>query len=114
VQHTAAGLIVAWVDLSVALNITSLSFYRRLLHSSFSELRVASAAVIKTFVSKGIKDPREKLEVYKALDVVSMLDPLLQTDDEAFRAAIGSILAPFGQDLIAIFDDVSDGLLASR
>lgn len=62
---------------------------------------------MRTFVGKGIKEPSEKIEVMKGLDIITLLEPLAQTEDEEFRAGLGVILAVYGGDLIALSDDVS-------
>ena len=70
---------------------------------------------MRTFVNKGIKDPAEKLEELKVLDVVALLDPLeaqtrnVQDDPDmlAFRAALGMVYAGYGDALIELEEDVS-------
>ncbi|WVQ96040.1 hypothetical protein IAU59_003140 [Kwoniella sp. CBS 9459] len=97
-----------WVDLGVSLNPKSLAFYQRLLQSRHMALRTASAAILRTFVVKGIQDPQSRLEVLKVLNVVSIVDPLeaetrgVKDNEEAvnFRAAIASLLAAYGIELI--------------
>ncbi|WVF68493.1 hypothetical protein IAT40_003260 [Kwoniella sp. CBS 6097] len=97
-----------WVDLQVSLNPKSLAFYQRLLQSRYMALRTASAAIIRTFVVKGIQDPQARLEVLKVLNVVAIVDPLevetrgVKDNEEAiaFRAAIASLLAAYGTELI--------------
>ncbi|OCF35216.1 exportin-T [Kwoniella heveanensis BCC8398] len=97
-----------WVDLGVSLNPKSLAFYQRLLQSRHMPLRTASAAILRTFVVKGIQDPQARLEVLKVLNVVAIVDPLeaetrgVKDNEEAiaFRASIASLLAAYGTELI--------------
>ena len=77
-------------------------------------LRLPAAAVYKTFVSKGIKIPAERLQVFQILDIVATLDPLeaatKESKDEetvAFRAAIGGVLQVFGSELVTYVMAVS-------
>lgn len=109
-----ADFLLAWVDLSVALTPKSLSLYHRFLQSSYTPLRTSTTAIMRIFVAKGIKEPSEKLEVMKVLNVLSLLDPLeSQTrgaPDDAmvtFRAGLGGILAAYGTELIALTEVVS-------
>jgi exportin-T len=104
----------AWVDLTVALTPTSLSFFLRLLQQPITSLRILSASVIKTFVGKGVKEPSDRLQVLKVLNVLSVLDPLeAQTrdtgDDEVVtvRVALAGVLALYGTELILFFENVS-------
>ena len=77
-------------------------------------LRIPTAIVIRTFVAKGIKDPSERLQVLKVLDVISLLDPLetetRSTQDDAnveiFRTAIGGVLTVYGTELIIFMEEV--------
>ncbi|ORY34741.1 armadillo-type protein [Naematelia encephala] len=103
-----------WTDLAVSLTQQTLPFYHRLLRQPITSLRISSAAVIRTFVAKGIKDPSERLSVLKAVGVIDMLDPLeistrdASKDDSemtAFRAALGSILQQYGSGLLAEMED---------
>lgn len=72
---------------------------------------------MRTLVTKGIKEPADKLEELKVLDVVSLLDPLeaqsRDTQDEAaisFRATLGSVYAGYGSALIDLEENVSDSM----
>lgn len=69
---------------------------------------------MRTLVTKGIKEPADKLEELKVLDVISLLDPLeAQTRDTqddsivAFRATLGSVYAGYGSALIDLEENVS-------
>ena len=94
----------------------TLAFYSRLLDQGITSLRIPAASLLKTLVGKGIKDPAEKLQVLKILNVVSLLDPLEASTREtkgdselvAYRVAIGGILQVFGSELVSFVDNVSD------
>lgn len=70
---------------------------------------------MRTFVTKGIKEPADKLEELKVLDIVALLDPLetqtrnIQDDPDmlAFRAALGQVYAGYGDTLIELEENVS-------
>jgi exportin-T len=105
---------VAWVDLTVALTPESLSFFHRLLRGSVPSLRILSASILRTFIAKGVKEPADRLQVLRVLDILPMLDPLeAQTrdtsDDEVntFRVALAGTLALYGAELIAFSENVS-------
>ena len=111
----AAADAAAWVDLAVSLTPKTLQFYQRLLQHSILSLRIPAAAIMKTFVAKGTKEPSEKLQVLKVLNIVSLLDRHeVQTrgatgdpDIVDFRAALGSLLAVYGAELVSFVEDVS-------
>lgn len=79
---------------------------------------------MKTFVTKGIKEPADKLEELKVLDIVALLDPLeaqtrnvnAQDDPEmlAFRAALGQVYAGYGDALIELEENVSHDFTALK
>jgi exportin-T len=104
----------AWVDLTVALTPESLAFFHRLLRGSVPSLRILSASIIRTFIAKGVKEPADRLQVLRVLDILPMLDPLeAQTrdtnDDEVntFRVALAGTLALYGGELITFSENVS-------
>lgn len=82
-------------------------------------LRIPTATIIRTFVAKGVKDPAERLQVLKVLDIISLLSPLeAETRDTkndadvvAFRAALGGILSVYGTELILFIEEVSFSLI---
>nr|XP_019043552.1 exportin-T [Kwoniella bestiolae CBS 10118]OCF22482.1 exportin-T [Kwoniella bestiolae CBS 10118] len=102
-----------WVDLGVSLQPKSLALYHRLLRSSHIPLRTATANIIKSLAAKGVQDPQARLEVLRVLNLVSLVDPLesetrgVKDNEEviAFRAAVASILATFGTELIGFFEN---------
>ena len=103
------------MDLAVSLTPKTLSFYHRVLRQSIVSLRIPTANVIRTFIAKGVKDPVERLQVLKVLDVISLLetseaetrDTKNDVDLVAFRAALGGILSVFGCELILFIEEVS-------
>ena len=70
--------------------------------------------MIKVLVAKGLKDPAERLNVLRILDIVSVLDPLeastRDTKDDAdvlaFRVSLGGILNVYGTQLIDFIEEV--------
>ena len=107
--------LTAWIDLSVSLTPRTLAFYHRLIQHSSLQLKTSTAAIFRTFVAKGIKEPHEKLEELKVLDIVSLLEPLeAQTRDVgddseklAFRAGLAAIYAAYATALIELEENVS-------
>ncbi|TXT13691.1 hypothetical protein VHUM_01058 [Vanrija humicola] len=99
-----------WVDLAVSLTPDTLSFYQQLLQQDVTSLRIPAAGIIRTFAAKGMKDPAEKLQVLKVLDIISLVDPLEQQtrgvkeDHElvTFRAALAGVVQAYGTELIKI------------
>lgn len=83
-------------------------------HSSL-QLKTSTASIFRTFVAKGIKEPHEKLEELKVLDIVALLEPLeAQTRDVgddseklAFRAGLAAIYAAYATALIELEENVS-------
>lgn len=74
--------------------------------------------IFRSFVAKGIKEPQDKLEELKVLDIVGLLEPLeAQTrevgDDSdllTFRAALAAIYAAYATALIELEENVSSHL----
>lgn len=105
---------LAWIDLSVSLTPRTLEFYRRLIQNPSLQLRTSTAVIFRSFVAKGIKEPQDKLEELKVLDIVGLLEPLeAQTrevgDDQellAFRAALAAIYAAYATALIELEENV--------
>lgn len=70
---------------------------------------------MRAFVTKGIKEPADKLEEMKVLNIVALLEPLeaqtrnVQDDSDmlAFRAALGSVYAGYAAALIELEENVS-------
>lgn len=98
------------MDLSVALTPDTLNFYHQVLQQDVTSLRTLAAGILRTLTGKGMRDPSEKLQVLKVLDIPSVLDPLeSQTrtakDDHAmvlFRASLASVLQVYGTELIKL------------
>lgn len=69
---------------------------------------------MRTFVTKGIKEPADKLEELRVLGIPALLDPLeaqtrnVQDDPDmlAFRAALGQVYAGYGDALIELEENV--------
>jgi exportin-T len=105
---------IAWIDLSVSLTPRTLEFYQRLIQNPSLQLRTSTAVIFRSFVAKGIKEPQDKLEELKVLDIVGLLEPLeAQTrdvgDDQellAFRAALAAIYAAYATALIELEENV--------
>lgn len=65
-------------------------------------------------MAKGLKDPAERLNVLRILDIVSVLDPLeastRDTKDDAdvlaFRVSLGAILNVYGTQLVDFIEEV--------
>lgn len=103
---------LAWIDLGVALNPTTLPFYHRLLHQPILSFRTATAGIYRTLVAKGIQDPSSRLQVLRVLAPVAVIDPL-ETETRGgkseevatFRASLGVVLSAYGVALIGISDN---------
>lgn len=106
----------AWVELGVSLTPQTLAFYHRLLQQPIMSLRTVTTTILRTFIAKGTQDPAERLQILKALDVISLLDPLENstqiaskddTDMTAFRAGLAGVLQTYGSELIEYIENVS-------
>jgi exportin-T len=102
-------LTAAWVDLTVALTPETLGFYHQVLQQDVTSLRTLAAGILRTFTAKGMRNPSEKLEVLKFLNILSLLDPLeSQTrskedhDMVLFRASLAGVLQVYGTELIKL------------
>lgn len=92
----------------------TLSFYQRLLRQPLLSLQAAGAVQLRTLVAKGVKEPAERLNVLRILDVVSIIDPLevstrdTKDNDEAlaFRVAVAGVINIYGVQLIEFIDEV--------
>ncbi|KAL7425109.1 pre-tRNA nuclear export protein [Cryptotrichosporon argae] len=104
----ALGSWTPWVDLSVTLTPQTLAFYRQLLQQPILTLATPTANVIRSFITKGLQDPAEKLQVLRALEIVALVDPLEtqtrnQGDDATmFRVALGNVVQSYGVELLKL------------
>jgi len=102
----------AWIDISVSLTPDTLAFYKQVLQQQqFLSLRGSASKLLMAITNKGMKDPSEKLQVLRVLDLVPLIDPIeaetreLAKDDPdivAFRTKLSGLLSTYGEELIAI------------
>ena len=68
-------------------------------------LRIPAVTIYRSLIARGMKDPAERLPMFRVLDIVNLLVPLESStrgNDEVveFRTAIGGVLGTYGSELL--------------
>ncbi|ORX37714.1 tRNA binding protein [Kockovaella imperatae] len=93
-----------WIDLSVSLTPDTLAFYQRLIKST--PLKVPTATIFRTLVTRGMQDTSERLQVFGILDIASLVDELEpNAKEDDFRAALGTLIGSYATELINMSAD---------
>ena len=92
-------------------------------------IRLAPSTALLRIVSKGLKEPSDKLQLIKVLSLTQVLDALekktraeqqsRQGDDadegeESYREALGRLLNQYGLELVKLVDDVRGAFIFIR
>ncbi|KZO89899.1 ARM repeat-containing protein [Calocera viscosa TUFC12733] len=107
---------VHWLDINLTVTPITIPLLYRLINHRFLPFRMAASDALHRLVSKGLQDPRDKLQLIKVLSLPQSLDTLEQqtrmpdrTDEEDeelhFRESLGKLLGAVGSELLRIPDD---------
>jgi exportin-T len=107
-----------WVDINLTVTPTTIPLLFTLLSDPSLSVRMAAAGALRRIVSKGLKEPADKLRLVKVLSLGQVLDSLEErtraeqiargddTDEgeESYREALGRLLNVLGLELIKLAD----------
>ncbi|KAH9002895.1 ARM repeat-containing protein [Lactarius hatsudake] len=112
------GSYAGWVDINLTVTPTTIPLLFNLLSDPSLSIRMASAGALRRIVSKGLKEPADKLQLIKVLSLGQVIDSLEkrtraeqisrdETDEgeESYREALGRLLNVLGLELIKLADD---------
>lgn len=109
---------IGWVDINLTVTPTTIPLLFNLLSDPSLSIRMASAGALRRIVSKGLKEPADKLQLIKVLSLGQVIDSLEKrtraeqiargddTDEgeESYREALGRLLNVLGVELIKLAD----------
>ena len=107
-----------WVDINLTVTPTTIPLLFTLLSDPSLSIRMAAAGALRRIVSKGLKEPADKLRLIKVLSLGQVLDSLEErtraeqiargddTDEgeESYREALGRLLNVLGLEVIKLAD----------
>ena len=119
-----AYLWTGWVDINLTVTPTTIPLLFTLLSDPSLSVRMAAAGALRRIVSKGLKEPADKLRLIKVLSLEQVLGSLEErtraeqiargndTDEgeESYREALGRLLNVLGLELVKLAD-VSESIL---
>jgi exportin-T len=110
---TAAG----WIDINLTVTPTTVPLLFNLLADPSLPIRLATCVALTRIVSKGLKEPGDKLQLLKVLSLGQVIDALesktrtqqierTETDEgeESYREALGKLLNVLGLELTKLVE----------
>lgn len=102
-----------WIDINLTVTPTTVPLLFSLLADASLPIRLATAVTLTRIISKGLKEPADKLQLLKVLSLGQVLDALEtktrqqqiergdDTDEgeESYREALGKLLNAFGLEM---------------
>ncbi|KAG6820945.1 hypothetical protein H0H93_009181 [Arthromyces matolae] len=113
------GSYVGWIDINLTVTPTTVPLLFSLLSDSSLPIRLATSVALLRIVAKGLKEPGDKLSLFKVLSLGEVLDALeaktraqqnergSETDEgeESYREALGKLLNIYGVEVAKLTDD---------
>lgn len=114
-----------WIDINLTVTQTTVPLLFTLLSDVSLPIRLATSVALLRIISKGLKEPSDKLQLIKVLSLGQVIDALesktrsqqaergLDTDEaeESYREALGKLLNVLGLELSKLADVCSKILL---
>lgn len=111
-------MLSGWIDINLTVTPTTVPLLFSLLGDPSLPIRLATSLALLRIVAKGLKEPGDKLSLFKVLSLGEVLDALesktrLQqiergsnTDEgeESYREALGKLLNTLGLELTKLTD----------
>ncbi|KAI0033548.1 ARM repeat-containing protein [Vararia minispora EC-137] len=117
----AFGSYVGWVDINLTVTAVTVPLLFSLLSDPSLPIRVATSISLLRIVSKGLKEPSDKLQLIKVLSLDQVLKALEEKTraehdsrksqgaedegEESYREALGKLLNTLGIELIKLLED---------
>ncbi|KII89963.1 hypothetical protein PLICRDRAFT_40145 [Plicaturopsis crispa FD-325 SS-3] len=122
------GNYVGWIDINLTVTPTTIPLLFSLLSDPSLPIRLATSLALLRIVSKGLKEPADKLQLIKVLSLGQVVDALesktraQQTErgkdtdegEESYREALGKLLNVLGLELAKLSDDCPDEAVRSE
>ncbi|KAF8968103.1 armadillo-type protein [Flammula alnicola] len=104
------GSYVGWIDINLTVTPTTVPLLFTLLADPSLPIRLATSVALLRIVSKGLKEPSDKLQLLKVLSLGQQLERGEDTDEgeESYREALGKLLNVLGQELAKLIDECSN------
>ncbi|KAG6813913.1 hypothetical protein H0H92_005762 [Tricholoma furcatifolium] len=113
------GSYVSWIDINLTVTPTTVPLLFNLLADPSLPIRLATSVALLRITAKGLKEPGDKLSLFKVLSLGEVLDALeaktraqqvergSETDEgeESYREALGKLLNVYGLELAKLTDD---------
>ncbi|CAE6425668.1 unnamed protein product [Rhizoctonia solani] len=110
---------VPWVDINLTVTPATINMLFKLLSDPAVPIRMATSGALLRIVHKGLKEPLDKLQLFRVLSLGQVLDMLEQKtritgskdemDDEevSYRESLGKLTSGLGLELIKLCDEQS-------
>ncbi|KAF9477931.1 ARM repeat-containing protein [Pholiota conissans] len=116
------GSYVGWIDINLTVTATTVPLLFTLLADPSLPIRLATSVALLRIISKGLKEPGDKLQLLKVLSLGQVLDALEaktraqqvergdDTDEgeESYREALGKLLNVLGLELAKLIDECTN------
>jgi exportin-T len=112
-KHPFKPSLLGWIDINLTVTPTTVPLLFKLLADPSLPIRLATSLALLRIVSKGLKEPGDKLQLLKVLSLGQVLDTLesktaaeqqkrgdeVDEGEESYREALGKLLNQYGQEL---------------
>ncbi|EJD06563.1 ARM repeat-containing protein [Fomitiporia mediterranea MF3/22] len=113
------GSYVGWIDINLTVTPTTIALLFTLLSDPSLPIRLATSVALLRMVAKGLKEPGDKIQLFRVLSLGQVLEALEDktrqeqiargedTDEgeESYREALGRLLNAYGLELVKLADD---------
>ncbi len=110
--------LTGWIDINLTVTPTTVNLLFGMLADSSLPIRLATSLAILRIVSKGLKEPSDKLQLIKVLSLGQVLDALeaktrqqqiergddVDEGEESYREALGRMLNVLGSELTKLIE----------
>lgn len=110
---------VGWIDINLTVTPTTVPLLFSLLADPSLAIRLATSAALLRIVSKGLKEPEDKLQLIKVLSLGQVIDALEaktraqqiergpdeDEGEESYREALGKLLNTLGLEVSKLIED---------
>ncbi|KAJ1307606.1 hypothetical protein OPQ81_001701 [Rhizoctonia solani] len=110
---------VPWIDINLTVTPATINMLFKLLSDPAAPIRMATSGALLRIIQKGLKEPSDKLQLFRVLSLGQVLEVLEQktrvtgskdeTDDEevSYRESLGKLTSGLGLELIKLCDEQS-------
>ena len=120
--------ILGWIDINLTVTPTTIPLLFQLIADPSLPIRLATSVAFLRMISKGLKEPGDKLQLFKVLSLGEVLAALEEktrqeqttrgndTDEgeESYREALGRLLNAYGLELTKLADDVRGNVFRKK